>query len=321
MDGAHGLPYYCDEARFRAPPPGQIEPEDQMFKYTGRLALTLPVVIALAIGACGDRSDDQLAQDDSLTRDLELVNQDTAAVPAFTDVPAEEPPAPTAAAPAPKATTPRPAPRTPPRTPTPATKSPSGPTTTPSGNVVTPTPGGAAESRTGVIAAGTTINLTSGSRICTNTHRVGQTFTATVANTVTGSNGAAIPAGATAVVEITSLSRSENVNDPIDVGLRVRSVTFEGRTYAVSASTSSAAVERVRSTTASKDAQKVATGAAIGAIAGQILGRDTRSTVAGAAVGAAAGAGAAAATANYEGCVPAGGRITITLNSATEVVV
>jgi hypothetical protein len=123
------------------------------------------------------------------------------------------------------------------------------------------------------------------------------------------------------VVEITSLSRSENVNDPIDVGLRVRSVTFGGRTYPVSATTSSAAVERVRSTTASKDAQKVGTGAVIGAIAGQILGKDTRSTVAGAAVGAAAGAGAAAATANYEGCVPTGGRITITLNSATEVLV
>ena len=289
-----------------------------MFKYMGRLVLTLPLAFALTLGACGDRTDDQLAQDDALNRDLELAGQDTSAQPAFTDVPAEQPPAPIAAAPAPKATAPT---RTPPRTTTTTTKAPSTPTTTPSGNTVTPSPSAPAESRTGVIAAGSTVNLSSGSRICTNTHRVGQTFTATVSNTVTGSNGAAIPAGATAVVEITSLSRSENVNDPIDVGLRVRSITFEGRTYAVNASTSSAAVERVRSTTASKDAQKVATGAAIGAIAGQILGKDTRSTVAGAAVGAVAGAGAAAATGNYEGCVPAGGRITITLNSATEVVV
>lgn len=287
-----------------------------MFKYTGRVALSLPFAIALLAGACRDRSDDQLAQDTALNRDLQLVNQDTMAQPAFTDVPAEVPPAPVASAPAPRTTAPVRT-TTRPRTTTPTTTAPK---TTPSGNVVTTTPA-APERQTGMIAAGSTINLTSGSRVCTNTHRVGQTFTATVASTVTGSNGAAIPAGATAVVEITSLSRSENVNDPIDVGLRVRSISFEGRTYAVSASTSSAAVERVRSTTASKDAQKVATGAAIGAIAGQILGKDTRSTVAGAAVGAAAGAGAAAATANYDGCVPAGGRITITLNSATEVVV
>lgn len=285
-----------------------------MVKHTGRLALTLPFVLALTLGACGDRTDDQLALDTTLNMDLELASRDTMAQPALTDVPAEAPPAPVAAAPAPRRTTPTRT-TTPPRT-TPAP----GPTTTPSGNVVTPT-GGAPERQMGMIPAGSTINLSSGSRVCTNTHRVGQTFTATVANTVTGSNGSAIPAGATAVVEITSLSRSENVNDPIDVGLRVRSITFGGRTYAVSAATSSAQVDRVRATTASKDAQKVATGAVIGAIAGQILGKDTRGTVTGAAVGAAAGAGAAAATANYDGCIPDGGRIVITLNSATEVVV
>ncbi|HUF65401.1 MAG TPA: hypothetical protein VMM17_05435 [Gemmatimonadaceae bacterium] len=291
-----------------------------MVKYMGRLSLSLPLVLALAVGACRDSGDDQLAMDTSLNRDLELANLDTMAQPELTDVPAAADPAPAATAPAPRATTPArtPAPRTttPPRTTTTAPVR-----TTPSGNTVTTTPGGDSESRAGVIPAGSTINLSSGSRICTNTHRVGQTFTATVSNTVTGSNGAAIPAGATATVEITSLSRSENVNDPIDVGLRVRSVTFGGRTYPVSATTSSASVERVRSTPASKDAQKVATGAVIGAIAGQILGKDTRSTVAGAAVGAAAGAGTAAATGNYEGCVPTGGRITITLNSATEVLV
>jgi hypothetical protein len=290
-----------------------------MFKYTGRFALSLPLVLALAVGACRDSGDDQLAMDTSLNRDLELANIDTMAQPELTDVPAAVEPAPAATTPAPRQTAPArttTAPRTTTRPPAPTPV-----TTTPSGNTVTPTPGGAAESRAGIIPAGSTVNLSSGSRICTNTHRVGQTFTATVANTVTGSNGAAIPAGATATVEITSLSRSENVNDPIDVGLRVRSITFGGRTYPVSATTSSASVERVRSTTASKDAQKVATGAVIGAIAGQILGKDTRSTVTGAAVGAAAGAGTAAATGNYEGCVPTGGRITITLDSATEVLV
>lgn len=291
-----------------------------MFQYTGRWALSLPLVIALTAAACGDRGGDDLALDTMLNRDLELATRDTGAQPALTDVPVEIAPSPAPATTAPVASQPRAtAPRTttPPRTTAPATRPPA---TTSSGNVVTTTPS-APERQVGMIPAGSSIALSSGSRICTNTHRVGQTFTATVANTVTGSNGAAIPAGATATVEITSLSRSENVNDPIDIGLRVRSVTFGGRTYPVSATTASAQVDRVRATTSGQTATKVATGAAIGAIAGQVLGRDTRSTVAGAAVGAAAGAGAAAATANYDGCIPAGGRISITLNSATEVVV
>jgi hypothetical protein len=41
--------------------------------------------------------------------------------------------------------------------------------------------------------------------------------------------------------------------------------------------------------------------------------------VIGAAAGAAAGTAAAAATANFEGCVPDGGRITISLDSPVQV--
>jgi hypothetical protein len=155
--------------------------------------------------------------------------------------------------------------------------------------------------------------------VCTNTNRVGQRFSATVSNTVTGSNGATIPAGATATVEITELNRSENANDPVKMGFRVVSVTFGGRTYPLDATTTSASVDRVRNQPKSKDVQKVVGGAAVGAIIGQVLGKDTKSTVIGAATGAAAGTAAAAATANYEGCVPTGGRITITLDNAATV--
>lgn len=171
----------------------------------------------------------------------------------------------------------------------------------------------------GTIAAGSTVSLSSSTRVCTNTHKVGDRFTATVRNSVTGSNGAVIPAGATATVEITSLRRSNNANDPIVVGVAIRSVSFGGRTYAVSGTTSSAQVDRVRSSTTRDDVKKVATGAAIGAIAGQILGRDTRATVTGAAAGAAVGAGAAVATANYEGCIPTGGNITVSLDNSVQV--
>ena len=293
-----------------------------MSKYIYRIGVPLALSFAVLAGACSDaKKSDTLAEDTSLNRDLQMANQDSAAQPALQDVPAAGAPAtsgPVASAPVTR-TPPRSSGstvRTPPRTTTrPST---SAPTTTASGNTVTKGTSGSERSRVGSIPAGSEITLTSNSRVCTNTNRVGQRFSATVSNTVTGSNGATIPAGATATVEITELNRSENVNDPVKMGFRVVSVTFGGRTYALDATTTSASVDRVRNQPKSKDVQKVVGGAAVGAIIGQVLGKDTKSTVIGAATGAAAGAGAAAATANYEGCVPIGGRITITLdNSAT----
>lgn len=275
-----------------------------MFQYIPRLARALS--LALVVAACGDsKPDDTLAQDTSLNRDIDLANRDSAAQPSLTDVPAGT------TTPAPSTSAPRATPRTTTtRTPTTAT--------TASGNTVTRSSAGSA-ARIGTIAAGSTLNLASGSTICTNTSKVGQRFNATLTQAVSGSNGAVIPQGATALIEITELKRSENVNDDVVMGFRVVSVSFGGKTYPVSATTSYAQVNKVRNQPKSKDVQKVVGGAAIGAIAGQILGKSTKATVIGAAVGGAAGAGAAAATANYEGCVNSGGRITATLNSSTQV--
>lgn len=289
-----------------------------MSKYIhrARVFAAVPAAIAmLAIGACSDKKSDSLAQDTTLNRDIELANRDSAAQPQLTDVPATTTPTP-----APAAAAPRPATTTPRTTPRPAAKPAPTPTrsTTASGNTVTRTPG-ATESALGTIAAGSSIPLTSNSRVCTNTNHVGETITATVARAVSGSNGAVIPAGATAALEITQLKRSENANDKIEMSFRVKSISFGGHTYPVTARVSSAQVDRVKNQPGSKDAQKVATGAAVGAIVGQILGKNTKSTVIGGAVGAAAGAGTAAATSNYEGCVPTGGNITIALDNSVQV--
>jgi hypothetical protein len=296
-----------------------------MSKYINRWCAPLALVAALTAVACTkDKTSDSLAQDSSLNRDLQMANQDTSVQPQLNDVPATSTPtaaAPSAPAPVrttPRTTTPsRPIVRTPTRT-TPRPTTPAAPTTTASGNTVTRGTSGS-ERRVGTIAAGSEISLTSNSRVCTNTHKVGQRFSATVANAVEGSNGAVIPAGATATVEITELSRSENANDKINMGFRVVSVSFGGRTYPISATTTYANIDRVKNQPKNKDVQKVVGGAVVGAVLGKILGGSTKSTVIGAAAGAAAGTGAAAATANYEGCVPDGGRITITLDSPTQI--
>lgn len=300
-----------------------------MSKYIHRLSAPFVLVAALSFGACSSsdsKSDTSLASDTALNRDLALANRDSAAQPQLADVPAT-PAAETPAATPPtmRTTTPRPAATRPAPRPRTTTPTPPAPTTrtTASGNTETRNPTGSAAASgggaVGTIASGTSLSLRSNSRVCTNTYTVGQTFTATVANSVEGTNGASIPSGATVTLEVTQLKRSENANDKIIMEFAVRSVSFGGRTYPVTGTVADANVERVRNQPKNKDVQKVATGAAIGAIAGQILGKNTKSTVIGAAAGAAAGAGAAAATANFEGCVPDGGSIAVNLTAPLQV--
>jgi len=294
-----------------------------MVQYIPRLSASLALSFAFLAAACAKSDNNNAAADSALNSDIQLANRDSAAQPALTDVPAASA-TPTTTAPASSRTTTTP--RTTTRTPTTTTRSPStttrAPTTsvTSSGNTVTRNPAGTA-ARVGTIPAGATLNLSAGSKVCTNTNHVGDTFNATVSNAIVGSNGAVIPAGATARVEVTELKRSENANDNVVMGFRVVSVSFGGHTYPVSATTTEADVSRVKNQPKSKDVQKVAGGAAIGAIAGQIIGKNAKSTVIGGAIGAATGAIAAKTTSNYEGCVNSGARITATLNSSTQVTI
>lgn len=286
------------------------------------IALVSLALFAMAALACSDRKNgDPLAQDTSLVRDLSLANQDTASKPALRDVPvtAQPEPVPVESEPAraPRRTVTPVARRTVPRKTTPAPKP--APVAeapavrvTESGNTERVTERGS-EGKVGVVSSGSEISLSAGQRVCTNTNSVGDRFTAEIADPVMGANGTVIPVGATAVVSITSLHRSEKAGDDIEIGLRVESIAYGGKTYPVSSETTYAQVDKVRSQSGGETARKVATGAAIGAVLGQILGHKTKSTVIGAGAGAAAGAVIANRSADYDGCVPSGGRITIRL--------
>ncbi len=275
-----------------------------------RSTVSFLVLVVLASACTDARKQDILAQDTSLMREMSLANADTAAQPQLMDVPMITGPVvtePVAAdrvrAPARRVTSPRAISRG---------ASVERPVVTANGNVVTEGKAGS-EPAVGVIPAGETLELFSGQRVCTNTTSVGDRFTAMLHEAVVGANGATIPAGATAVVEVVASRRATSANEAVQLDLVVRSLTVNGRTYQIAGVVSAAQIERVRAETRSDDVRKVATGAAIGAIAGQIFGKKTRSTVVGAATGAAAGAVYAATSANFEGCVPSGGRIAIRL--------
>jgi len=291
-----------------------------MAKDTRRFRVSIVLAAAL-FAACSKEAKKgpdsaALGADSSLNRDLAMANRDSAAKPELKDVPAPAAAPETRKRPEPRAHDARPS------TPKPGAAG-TGLATTPSGNTVTKNPAGSeaanAGGAVGTIAAGTTLNLHSSDKICTNTNAVGDHVTATLDGAVSGTNGATIPSGATVNMTVTQLKRSENSNDPIVIQFAVNSVTFGGKTYPLDASVQSASIDRVRDESKGKDVQKVAVGAVAGAIAGKLIGKSTKGAVIGGAAGAAAGAGVAAATANYQGCIPSGGSIVVKLNSAATV--
>jgi hypothetical protein len=294
------------------------------FQDRGRIAaLALTAIFAAACG--GD--DSRTAQIDAdLQRDLQLAGrtqqlpvtfQDTALGAAPEPKPAEPKPSPAPAS-RERETRPTPTPRRPPtrvvNRPAPRPSAPRPAAPEPSREVVTETPAPAAAPARGAIGAGTTLALSTNGKVCTVSNRPGDKITATVGSTVTGVNGAVIPAGSTVVLEVADVETA----DPVEqsrVRFRIRAIDVNGESYSPTgggATTGDAQkVDYGRSKSA--DQKKVIGGAVLGAIAGQIMGRDTKSTIIGAAAGAAAGTAAAKMSGKSEGCFPEGAPVRITL--------
>src|ERR1043166_3603954 len=142
-----------------------------MSKYTRRVTASFAVVALCGVAACsrdkGAADSAALKTDSALNRDLSLAGRDTGVQPQLKDVPtganaAAKNPAPTRTTTTPRTTTPRTTPTNPPARPTPGGNT----VTTSSGGTVSGGGGGAV----GTVSAGSTLNLRSNSRICTNTN-------------------------------------------------------------------------------------------------------------------------------------------------------
>lgn len=268
-------------------------------------AFTVAASAALLFAAACGGNDARNAQ----PRQIDLVPQ-KAAEPQLADQPL--PKAEPARAPLSKRSRPEPAPQklepevqTKVETPAPAAPAP----------IPIETPAPASAPPTGVVETGTTFTVKPAGKVCTNTHKVGDRFTATLSNPVQGSNGAVIPAGAVAILRIVDAAGTTVNKDSAHLAFDLLSIRYDDQTYeAVAHVTQSAPLERVSSQSTTDKAKKVGAGAVIGAIAGRILGGDTRSTVLGGAVGAAAGAAVAAGDTRYEGCLSGDGSITLALD-------
>lgn len=276
---------------------------------------------AMAVGAlfvaaaCGKRDADRAGADSALSRDLTLASaptaqptfQDTAIAPAPAAAtrPTQEPPAPAPVrrrvAPQPRVEAPQPVPQQ---------KLPPQPASAPQAVADQPAPA------RGEIGAGTGFALTSGSKVCTNSNMPGDKIVATLNSPVTGSNGAVIPAGANVVLEVASASAGQNGENP-HITFRVRSIVVNDKTYSVAGDVTTLDTLQ-RSKVASGDPngqkKKVIGGAIAGALIGQMIGHNTKGTVIGAAAGAAAGAAVSKSGEKWEGCLPSGAALRLTLS-------
>ena len=275
---------------------------------------SLQVVAAVAllgVAACGEHSTNRASTDSALANDLALAGQQTAQ-PTFQD---------TAVAPAPipaaRARTTVPGRRPTREAPTTNAALAPRPRTTVPQPVAAPVPGPAPAAVRGEIGPGTAVALTSGTKVCTSTNLPGDKLVATVNEAVLGTNGAVIPAGANVVLEVASLTPGQTP-DGAHVALRVRSIIVNDKTYTVGGdvvTVSPLQKTKVDGTDVNANKSKMIAGALAGALIGRLIGHNTKGTIIGAAAGAATGAAVAKSGERWEGCLPAGATLRLTLTA------
>jgi len=287
-------------------------------------ALSALVAVVLLAG-CRDRAADAAATtpDSALASDLAMAQRQLPPQTVFNDAPvggttrsrpAEAEPEPTPKPPTMRA--PRPTPR--PRRASPPAPVARSPRPTPSAPVDVATepasaPAAAPAPAAGIIGVGSRVGMTTNGRVCARTALAGDKFTATVTSATVGSNGAIIPAGATVVLEVSSVERA----DPIEMSrihFHVRAIDVNGQPQPAEGDIATlGSMEPVR-VAGGNDRTKVVGGAVAGAVLGRILGKSTKATVIGAAAGAAAGSAAAKRSQSGDACLPDGSALRLTLS-------
>jgi hypothetical protein len=159
--------------------------------YIRRVGITLSTLTLVAVGvaACAKKDADQTATAGA-GREIQLAPT-TTAQPQLNDAP--EPPRPK---PAP-VKRPVEQPRDVVVNPLPAAPKPA------------PLPAAPAAPVIGTIATGTSFSVRPSAQICTNTFKAGDRFTTATNETITGSNGATIPAGTPVVLRVVESARSD----------------------------------------------------------------------------------------------------------------
>lgn len=193
-------------------------------------------------------------------------------------------------------------------------------TTVESGGDVTPSSAAVTPANNRSIPAGAQLTATLDQTLGTSTSKVGDLFTATVAQSLRASDGSVVvPAGAKIDGRVTARDDSDHAADPALLRLAFDRIRFNGRNYPFSAAiVQSSAVQTSSESSGSKTKQMIIGGAVGAALGGILSGGDLNKIVIGGAIGAAAGSIVSLGT-EVNASLPAGSFMTLQATQTTTI--
>src|SRR5207245_1616156 len=133
------------------------------------------------------------------------------------------------------------------------------------------------------VPANTVVTIRTIDSIDSKTNHAGEVFKASLDAPIVVDNKVIVPSGADAYVKLASASSAGHITGRSELGLELKSILFQGKTYDVVSSD----VKQSGTSRGKQTAERVGGGAALGALIGAIAGGGK-----GAAIGAAVGGGA-----------------------------
>ena len=164
------------------------------------------------------------------------------------------------------------------------------------------------------VAAGTGVKVTMTTALTSETAQVGQEWSGAIAEPVIVGSMAPFPAGST-VHGVVDGVKPATKGDRAVLVLRVTSITANGKTHSISATSDSI----IAGSTRARNVGAVAGGAAAGALIGRAVGGSGKGALIGGLIGGAAATGAVAKSKGYQVTVKEGAEMTFTLNKTATI--